>query len=1187
MSIFRMVIHGLWGRKRDTFILGSIILLSFLFLTLSSILLSSFTENADLQRWTLHGKWQILYYGAEKSAEEQCAAYADCGAIEIVGTISGGHLIGTIDETVQSIGCLQLAEGRLPQGEDEIVLVRSKMDDAPPIGSEYDVLYQYTYMSGTSQAVDDEANRRQAVIDSLHAGETEPETVAKRELWDLQRQLFLKRLYRLYDAHTVDEWMEGETNPYAKPTRTWEQIHEAFLSYVRENYDPESNTVRFKYEYWGTSSRPSATYDYQLPPGSDLEQVLAEDEDDLLFAWATIILHPNKMTSPFDDDTYKVSTIRALPGGLFSYEGFLINVLSEGDKTIYKGWAFSEEVREQVTEELWTSKALLYKTYTVVGYLDPYVDHWDVHGLTMPDGFVSHEAAAAQLRALRRAEEEYYEGAPTWEPKDILLLHAPDSSWASTAEKTLRVFSAVQKPYFQVEGFDEKKIGEQQQGIITGLDPETGEVKICELRQYGPVCYYMIDPKTQESLLISGDPTASFRWEEFSSMLLPLEPEHLKLEDLEANNNHPLRLNQYSFPRLEGSLRTLCSGILIGVAACSVFQVFWVQLRRRRMRLSTLMAIGATDRQIFKMLLQEILVLLVLMGILGTGVGFLLALVLTVRMSSVYVVDLKHLFGGMALCSAAMLLSAMIPMIAVLRTPLTGREHLSRHILKMKAPKKPRRQNYARIVLRQMRANRGRTVLQGTMSLLLGAICLMTIFLCHNAYASYRSKVTDTAMPDYEIVVPYGMTLRAQRTTLEEYPTLTENADIYVTWEAPNVWLSSSELFRTSPIIQALYAREEALFRPLSDEDTGMAVRVVGLKEEALKEFCTRFPEEALNIASLKKGESCIVLIPRYETDNGELIRREADYAALNERRLDERAGYLLAFRYGAQYRNVTEADPCLQPGDTLALTSFTQEIVGETVVEEKRDFSMRVEAVLSTLDPPFWPLSQDNTPFVIVTGQQAISMLYPNANARMTAAQTKYHIRMASLFYPDCYGLTRIAIYSRNTEDSVIMDSAAYDLAKKLGVEPTNYRLVKEPEEVPAQSRMLLYLLLGIEMALVMSSLLFAAAGMAAEQDRFRFGLLQAIGLTNGQIFRGQLLQSFGLALLGCVGANLLLGLVQLVTALFSSRPWFTLQENLAAYPWPLHAQVCLGFILFYTLLQSIPISRLGRTKVIDNMRS
>lgn len=1144
MRLLRIALHGLRGRKRDTMILGSILFLAFLFLSLSSVLLSSFAETAQLRRQALHGNWQVLYYGADRVAEERCAGLADCGVIEIVGTTKDNRLIGAIDETVRSIGALQLVEGRLPAGEDEIVLVRGRMAEEPAVGEEFKTVYQYSYMRGGSGNINDWENQRQAVLDSLRAGES---------------------------------YLDDDTYPVVKINRSWEELHGEFLRYVRENYDPEANCVHLSSE--------QMSFDYPLPPGYDLERLLDEAEDDLLYDWAVHVLHPGAQFG-----AYHISTVRALPGGLFGYEGFLINVLNEGVETSYTGWAFSDEVKTRQSARMQTANALLYKTYTVVGYVAPYADHWDARGLTMPDAFVSHDAAAAQLRAIRRAEEEYYEGAPSYEPSEILLLQNPEQDWKAVAEQAIAVFSEVQKPYFKVEGIEEEAIGSQQTGVIIGLDPETGEEKVCELQQYGTVGFFLTDPQTGDYAYLSGDPRAESRWATFSSILLPLQPEQLTLEELENNNTHPLRLNQYAYPSsgtAEQSLQTLCSGILIGVAACSVFQVFWVQLRRRRMRLTTLMSIGASDGQVFGMLLLEIVLLLTATGLLGTALGFGLSHILTKRLETVYTVQWGQLLGGLSLCLAAVTLSAMIPMLLVLRTPLTGREQVSRHTLRLRAPQAHRRQSYARIVLRQMQTNRSRTLLQVTMSFLLAAICLLTVYFCHSSYSDYRRMVEDTAMPDYEIVLPYGISQRYLSATLEQHPTLLENTDLFISREAPNVYLHCDALLGSSPIVKALSERSRDCFRDLPDDQTGLAVRVLGLEEDALRAFCARLPAGAVDFDAVLEGESCVVLVPRFEDENGLPADGETDENAVRELRADELAGYLLALHYGERYASVMAEDRALAPGDTLVLSAFSQTVSEQAVTEQSKELSLAVETVVSTLSPPLWPISEKSPAFVIVTGQRAIPKLYPYASISMTAAQTRYFTRMSALFYPDCYGLTRFVFTNREGTDKVSMDTAAYDFAQSLGVELQNYRLIKEREESNARNRMLLFLLLGVEMALVLSTLLFSAAGMAAEQDRFRFGLLQAIGLSNGQIFLGQILQSFALAVIGCAAANLLLGAAQLFAALLSRHPRLALLENLGTYPWALHGVVCLGFVLAYTLLQSLPIRRLGEVEPIENMRS
>jgi ABC-type lipoprotein release transport system permease subunit len=204
-----------------------------------------------------------------------------------------------------------------------------------------------------------------------------------------------------------------------------------------------------------------------------------------------------------------------------------------------------------------------------------------------------------------------------------------------------------------------------------------------------------------------------------------------------------------------------------------------------------------------------------------------------------------------------------------------------------------------------------------------------------------------------------------------------------------------------------------------------------------------------------------------------------------------------------------------------------------------------------------------------------------------MTAAQTRYHSRMAAIFYPDCYGLTRILLTNHPDADPVAMDTAAYDLAEALGVELTNYRLSKVQLYSEAENRCLLFLLLGVEMALVISTLLYSEAGIALEQDRYRYGLLQALGLSDGRVFLGQLWQAFLTGLLGLLGANLALGLVLVLAALFTASPRLTLTEIFEAYPWGVHGLVCGAELLICTLLQTLPILRFRRVQPIENIRS
>ncbi len=1140
MRLLHLVLDGLKGRKRDSAVLGGILLLAFLFLTLSSILLSSFAVTAQLQRQALHGNWQVMYYGAQDDTADRCAALTDCAEIGLVGSTKDGRLIGTIDDAVQALGSLEVTEGRLPQGEDEILLVRGRMSDEPALGETVDLAYTYDYMQGGTP--ERRGLREQAIIASARQTMTE------------------------------DDWT-------------------AFYDYLREHYDPQENIVTFtdvRYFRWDDPY----DFPYYLPMGYDLDRVLGEAEDDLLYYWVIYIYGPET----FGDGAYETSNIMTSPGGLKGFEGFLVNVKSQGFRTNYNGAGFTDEVRESFKETgVRTSETLIYKTYTVVGYAAPYADHWDVRGCAMPDAFVSPEAGAAQLRALRYAEEFYYEGAPTYTPCSILLLSDPEGTTRQTVEEILPVYQEAQQPYFRMEAFVDDMMG-QSKGFITGLDPVTGEEKSCQVMIYqnAESSNYVLQDNDGTWWWISGDPSAPERWEEFDDILLPLQPTELTVGELEQNNIYPLRLNNYSYPpsgNAEESLQLLCSGVLVGVAACSVFQVFWVQLRRRKMRLATMMSIGATDGQVLGMLLLEVLLLLAVSLVLGTALGFGLARLVTALTGARFTVEGKYLLGGMACCVAAVLIGALIPMLLVLHTPLTGREQVSRHTLHLRSPRRASRQSYNRILLRQMTVNRGRTALQFLLAWLLAVIALLTVFLCHGAYGGYRRSVTDTAMPDYEITAPYGMSQRFAEDSLEQAEQLRQGSHISMTTEAPNVWLHCDDLLEKSPILHTLQNMPQAqsMFRQVENDQTGFAVRVVGVQQDSdvLDRLLAMLPQGTVDREELEQGKACILLVPQYMPEGADVRQKTPDRSVLDGLRADEQAGYLLELHYNGRYRSVCREDTAIRPGDRISLTAYTQLVSEIGTTEVSTTLQPRVAAVISVLDEGIWPMSNTNSTHVVVSGVSLVSQLYSMANTRMTADQADYHRIMAQIFYPDCYGMTRFAVSNLPGSDPITQDTAAADFAEGLGLDFTNQRLQIEREASAAQRKMMLFLLLGVEMSLVVLTLLYSAAGVAVEQDRYRLGALQALGVTDRQMNRGQAMQALGIAAVACVAANLTLALVQLLTALMSGHPWVTLLENLNGYPWGIHALVCLAFLVSYTVLQSLPIRRVSRLDPIENIRS
>ena len=1145
MRLFSIVTSGLRGRKRDTAVLGSILFLAFLFLTLSSILLSSFSGTAKAERQQLHGAWQLMYYGVEEDTAPLLERYAPAAEMRLVGRTSDGRMIGTIDEDVLRAASLELTEGRLPQGEDEILFVRGRMSKEPEVGESLLVTYSYDYMQGNVPRRTT-SREKEAVLSSYRQSATQ----------------------------------EDEAD---------------FKAYLREHYDAEESTIGFADGRAYFYGEDPYVHKYLLPEGYDPANLTEEMEEDLRYLWAYHIYGPEK----FGFDPYAVSSIVRKAGELYSYGDYSIDIDAQGFLIYYMGKGFSDDIRGSTADTaVATCETMIYRTYTVTGYVSPYADHWDVRGLTMPDAFVSPEAGGAVLEALRYGEQYYTEGSPTYTPSGILLFEESTLSTRERVEELLPLYQKTLAPGFRVEGMMDAEYGISS-GFFTGLDPDTGEEKTFQLHIYRSsdsetFVNYVFEDADGRVRWISGNPTEQAHWEEFSDLLLPLQPQEPDFTELEQNNVYPLRLNNYTYPpsgSAGDSMQLLCGGVLVGVAAFSVFQVFWTQLRRRRMRLATMMSIGATDAQVLGMLLLEVLLLLGVTLMLGTAAGFGAAVLITRLSGTMFTVELPYLIGGSLCCVAAVLAGALVPMLMVLHIPLTGREQISRRTLKLRAPKRMRRMTYSRIVLRQMAVNRGRTRLQFLLAWLFAVIGLLTVFLCHDAYGEYRRSVTDTAMPDYEVVAPYGMSSRMLKNALEEAEALRQGSTVSYVTEAPNVWLHCEELLERSPILNTLknIPEAESMFRNLEEGGTGVSVRVAGVRPDSglLEALLEMLPADTVDLDALEKGEECILLVPRYVPEGDGVMQKTPDASALRELRADERAGAFLELHYAPRYAAVCREDNAVAAGDTIALTTYRQRIVDETLVVEATTLRPRVAAVIHVLEEGLWPYSDNKAAYVVVSGVKIIHQLYPQANTSMSAQQAAFHRVMAKIFYPDSYGLTRFTIRNLPESDAVTQDTVVADFAETYGFDFTNQRIRKEREAASAQMRRIMFLLLGIEMSLVVFTLLYSAADVAAEQDRYRIGTLQAMGVTDHQVNTGQMLQALAISVAACIAANLTMALVQVLSALAARHFRVALQENLGGYPWHIHALVCLLFILIYTLLQSLPIRRISKMDPIENIRS
>ena len=184
--MFFIAWRGLRGQKRMMLLMVAVLLVSFLFLTLSSVVCSSVRDFQQKQREALYGRHQLLYVGTSDFAQSIEAQFDGVEISRIAGKIDGKKTIGSISESYQQVANLTLLAGRLPQGENEILLVDPGHWDQQ-VGDRLQVRYQFSYIF--QQAGETAAALREAFLGGLQQ----------------RRSYYLEQVAQLWDPFVQSE----------------------------------------------------------------------------------------------------------------------------------------------------------------------------------------------------------------------------------------------------------------------------------------------------------------------------------------------------------------------------------------------------------------------------------------------------------------------------------------------------------------------------------------------------------------------------------------------------------------------------------------------------------------------------------------------------------------------------------------------------------------------------------------------------------------------------------------------------------------------------------------------------------------------------------------------------------------------------------------------------------------------
>lgn len=1093
--MFQLSIRGILGRKRGTALTLAVLMISFLFVTLCSIVASSVRTDRQLARERMYGRYQLLYDGNLDTAELLCTRFSGTALSMLAGETVDGQMIGSISESYQSLANLTITDGRLPQNEHEILLVGDSWGAA--VGDEIQIAYAYSYARDSA-----EADATQELRTYLLAGLNQDRAHYLSEIapqWDSYIQT--PRAAQELDAallHPLDELTQAQQD-------------EAFLRFVR------------------------MLPDFKMSGGTS-KQVNARD-----------------------------------------YSGFNAHMELVGNHSYLEGVAFGAHQGDRFESGPYLSAVKLYTRYTVCGIAEDYANHWDVGGLNMPAAFITESDCRALYQALSQLELDRPEVRPLTRQAIMLCCQAGDDL-QSTLAPVLEAYNAAYNAAYLLEGVSNEN--GRMKAYLTGLDPETGRRVTYDVQgsgQSGSVhignarLYFSVQELSDSSFRLDGlDP-------------IPLEP--VTLDALYQNNTGALRANPLSYPPAGDTtqgMERLLSGVLIGMSACASFQLYLQSMRRQKRKLDTLIALGATDGQIIQMQLIEVTVFLLLAALAGGLLGFAAAHALLPALMGLSVsADAGKLCTGLLCNAAAILIGAMLPVCRImLEYRRAGR---AARTLRLRAASKhaPHLRGYFGVWLRHCAANSRQTLLRAVVVLLLAAVTLVPLFLSHRAYSDYYETVVNPDRPDYALELPYAASPRYLREICGQIDFSSGQQQAYVS--AENVLLHCDELLASSPLLQALRqdTREDGLFEQLPDSNAlCMNVRVIGADwdSELVQRVLRELPYE-IDRAAFESGESCIMLLPRYREENGgPLLRQITPDAALAVKE-DLRAGALTELSYLPQYADVYVQDAALSDAATLTLSARAQVMAGggSPYLEEKLYTTQTaVAGVVSSLSDGAWPVSDTNGSggITLLSGTAMVSRVYPNAATRMSAEQAKYFRVASALFYPDCYGKTYLHFWAGdNVADTAAYEKQVLDFAAKYGFNVTRYAPENQKLLSNAQSASATYLMMGINMLLVALILLINLLNAEVEEDRRRLGILQTIGMTDGQYVGGQSVQMLLMGMAACLLLHLLFLLVictgLLLTGGGISMLWCRLRLLMQYYPWRAHGLLCLLQLVLLQLAQ------------------
>lgn len=939
MYTAKLARSGMKGRKRDTRILLIVLTLSFIFTTISTILISSMEYTDEFQKKQIYAEWQAALFNADEQAAETIRSNFDTvGVSRIIGQNQSFGIVGTMDEDFKELANLSLVEGRYPEAPGEVLLETNQIGGATGslgVGDSLLSIFKLTDDSNDNTSLEyievpgaynEIVNEMQEKLDSGYYDDIIWEH-AQRQGFEFSRDSYkykefynemLSWHYKVQKEMATDRKMHNKGNVVIT-VDTQYIYYSCELDYLLDpssyQKDIKERGVVCDQKYQlsmnltvvGIVETFSDRWDtgVQYMPVSFVTE---ETADQLLNAFNELKAEdPNSAGFDYVQNTnlfIKSDSMDALT---------TYNTLKESVREIYRSREDSPELWMEIDHI--DGKALIKKDLydSEKHMLD--TNYYDGFDMLISDTLLDLEADGITYENMVFKTTEYVnldpgndEGAHAiylkW-PSEIytnpeMVAPAPTTAEEINDKELWTVFDHLGQMYI-VESrhfFEEDYVKDcsyyNDPSLSTDYVYDEGKFKTAFLT---PEDYerYVAKPLLQAADQFSATLNITRPPERFYPGKASESLDWMD-EDPYENDMHELRLNRFANPKdaVESTMALAVQGIIFVTTVCAVLQIFLTQIKRRRRRLAVMKCVGATNGQVGSMLTWEGIYLLMISLPLGAALGFGLSYGGMMLMGSIegsrtlmFFVDWESLAIGFALGIAALFSGMLVPMIMAIRTPLRGDLGSSGKKKpvkqRLKAGSTGARQTFASISRRHAQANRSRVTLSFALSTFIITIILITLFLNYRAFSDYNDKVIEANKPEYLVAAPYGLSAKGVESALEKLDEVDGLKSIctYKVIEDVNTLHTAlnENSGDVSPIIKKLAESiPDSMHHAFFSDGASRTLYVSG--EEGTEEVTVDGPEQGSFITT---AYGIDVEMPIYERLTGSLTEGQLDKAAFQK----------------------------------------------------------------------------------------------------------------------------------------------------------------------------------------------------------------------------------------------------------------------------------------------------------------